>query len=211
MAEAINGEIDFKKIQRHLSRKDAVLKRIVASHGPCTLTFDANHFSVLVRAIVAQQISTKAAASISERLRKTLGRRGVTARAIVAAEDEALRAAGLSAGKTRYLKDLAAKTLSGELRFKEFADMADEDIIAQLTSVSGIGPWTADMFLIFSLGRLDVLPVGDFGLRAGVQRHYELTELPGKAALTELAEPWRPYRSIGTWYIWRGFGNLPQS
>jgi DNA-3-methyladenine glycosylase II len=165
----------------------------------------------LARAIVAQQISSKAASAISTRLKKALGRRGLTARAVLACDDQALRGAGLSAGKTRYLKDLAARTHSGELGFPEFSELPDEEVIARLTTVHGIGRWTAEMFLIFSLGRLDVLPVADFGLRAGVKRQYALDELPGKARLIELGEPWRPYRSIATWYFWRSFGNVPQS
>lgn len=208
---AMTNDVDFSSIQRHLSRRDMVLKRLIAGHGPCTLRFDSDHFAVLARAIVAQQISTKAARAITERLKKTLGRRRLTAGGILATDDAALRAAGLSAGKLRYLKDLAEKTKGGILGFAEFAALPDEDIIARLTTVHGIGRWTAEMFLIFSLGRLDVLPVADFGLRAGVQRHYELAELPAKAQLTKLAECWRPYRSIATWYIWRTFGNVPQS
>lgn len=204
-------DIDYPKIQRHLSRRDPVMKRLIAGYGPCTLRFDSDHFAVLARAIVSQQISSKAARSITERLCKTLGRRGLTARAVVAAEIEALRTAGLSASKVRYLKDLAEKTHSGQLRFGDYHDMGDEEVIADLIVVNGIGRWTAEMFLMFSLGRLDVLPVGDLGLRAGVQRQYGLAELPVKNELVELAEPWRPYRSIATWYMWRSFGNVPQS
>lgn len=207
----MNTDPDFKKIQRHLSRSDTVLKRLIGHHGPCTLRFDSDHFAVLARAIVSQQISWKAALSISTRLRENLGRRGLTARAVLAASDEALRSAGLSASKANYLKDLAGKTHNGELAFAEFAELSDAEVMERLMTVRGIGPWTAEMFLIFSLGRLDVLPVGDMGLRAGVQRHYQLAELPEKERLFELAEPWRPYRSVATWYIWRTFGNVPQS
>jgi DNA-3-methyladenine glycosylase II len=207
----VSTHYDYPRIQRHLSRRDAVLKRLITSHGPCTLRFDNDYFGVLARSIVAQQISSKAAISISARLKKVLGRRGLTARAVLAASDESLRSAGLSAGKTRYLKDLATKTHEGELRFAEFPDMPEEEIIAQLTTVHGIGRWTAEMFLIFSLGRLDVLPVADYGLRAGVKQQYGLQELPGKSELVELGNPWRPFRSVATWYFWRSFGNVPQS
>jgi DNA-3-methyladenine glycosylase II len=203
--------VDFAKAQRHLARRDAVLRRLMKTVGACTLRTDADHFGVLARSIVSQQISSKAALSISTRLAKTLGRSGITARAIARTSDEKLRAAGLSSNKLLSLRDLAEKTLGGEVPLKELHSLDDEAVIQALIPVRGIGRWTAEMFLIFSLGRADVLPVADYGLRAGVQRQYELTELPGKEQLQQLAEPWRPYRSIGTWFIWRSFGNVPQS
>jgi DNA-3-methyladenine glycosylase II len=202
---------DFLKARRHLSRRDRVLKQLIGQVGPCTLKHDADGFSVLVRAIIAQQISTKAAGAISARLRESLGARGVCPAAVARASDDKLRAAGLSAGKVRALRDLAAHCRRGDLDFEELLDLADEDVIARLLPVHGIGRWTAEMFLIFSLGRLDVLPLADYGLRAGVQKHYELPTLPAKDELIARAEPWRPYRSIGTWFIWRSFGNVPQS
>jgi DNA-3-methyladenine glycosylase II len=202
---------DFTKAQRHLARRDSILKRLMARVGPCTLKTDSDHFGVLARSIISQQISSKAALSIGSKLAKTLGRAGITARAIAKASDEKLRAAGLSTNKMLALRDLADKTLSGVVALGELHAMDDEEVIQQLIPVRGIGRWTAEMFLIFSLGRTDVLPVADYGLRAGVQRQYALPEMPGKDRLQELAEPWRPYRTIGTWFIWRSFGNVPQS
>jgi DNA-3-methyladenine glycosylase II len=201
----------FDKARRHLARRDAILKQLIKQVGPCTLKHDPDGFSVLVRAIIAQQISTKAARAISGRLRESMGARGVTPATILRASEEKLRGAGLSAGKIRALRDLASHCRRGDLVFEKLFALPDEDVIARLLPVHGIGRWTAEMFLIFCLGRLDVLPLADLGLRAGVQKHYDLSELPAKEELIERAEPWRPYRSIGTWFIWRSFGNVPQS
>lgn len=202
---------EYQKARRHLGRRDEVLKRIIRAVGKCTLRTDDDHFGILARSIVSQQISTKAAIAISGRLVKSLGRRGLRPKSILDADDALLRAAGLSANKTRALRDLAAKCADGHIPLKKLPGMDDEAVIEALTLVYGIGRWTAEMFLMFSLGRLDVLPAGDYGLRAGVLKQYDMKELPDKATLTGLAEPWRPYRTIGTWFIWRSLGNVPQS
>ena len=199
----------LSKARRHLSRRDAVLHPLIRAVGPCTLKHNPEHFAVLVRSIVSQQISWKAAIAIGNRLLKNVGR--FTPKHILNASDDDLRSAGLSRGKMLSIRDLAEKCADGAVPLKKLGDMDDAGVIEALTQVRGIGPWTAEMFLIFSLGRLDVLPVGDYGLRAGVQRHYELTELPKKDTLHELTESWKPYRSIGTWYIWRSLGGVPQS
>jgi DNA-3-methyladenine glycosylase II len=193
----------FAKAQRHLARRDAVLKRLIATVGPCCLAPSPDHFGALVRSIIAQQISTKAAASIHVRLQQTLAPDGVAPAGLLSLSDEALRHAGLSASKVRAVRDLAEKVQSGVVPLHELPELPDEEVIARLIPVRGIGRWTAEMFLIFSLGRLDVLPVDDWGLRVGVQRQYSLADPPEKAQLRELAEPWRPYRSIATWYFWR--------
>src|SRR5262249_10501716 len=138
-------------------------------------------------------------------------RKGLTPRAVLAAPDETLRAAGLSAGKVRALRDLAERVHGGEVPLTKLHTHDDEEVIRLLLPVRGIGRWTAEMFLIFSLVRLDVLPVADYGLRAGARNQYGLEELPGRQELEELAQPWRPYRTIATWYFWRSFGKVPQS
>jgi DNA-3-methyladenine glycosylase II len=201
----------YRKAQRHLARRDAVLKRLIARVGPCTLWFEPDGFAALARSIIAQQISTKAAASIRARLEQTLAPRRLSAAGILAASDEALRGAGLSAAKARSLRDLAEKVRDGTVPLKRLHTLPDEEVIARLVPVRGIGRWTAQMFLIFSLGRLDVLPVADLGLRVGVQRQYGLSEPPPPATLEELARPWQPYRSVATWYLWRSLGFVPQS
>jgi DNA-3-methyladenine glycosylase II len=199
------------KARRHLARRDPILKQLIRQVGPCTMMHDPDGFGVLVRAIISQQISTRAATAISERLRKTLGRSGIRPQSILRTDEETLRAAGMSAAKVRSLRELADMYQNKKLPVKSFPDMDDEEVIEHLIQIRGIGRWTAEMFLIFSLGRKDVLPHADYGLRAGVLKQYSLAELPNKKTLTELAEPWRPFRSVGTWFIWRSFGNVPQS
>jgi DNA-3-methyladenine glycosylase II len=202
---------DYLKAQRHLARCDQVLKQLTKAVGPCTLRIEPDRFAVLARSIISQQISTKAALAIRMRLEATLDGTGITPAGILSLSDEAMRAAGLSASKVKSLRDLADKVHGGAVPLKTIHKLPDEEIIETLIPIRGIGRWTAQMFLIFSLGRLDVLPVDDLGLRAGVQEQYGLDDLPDKAALTELAEPWRPYCSIATWYFWRSRGFVPQS
>jgi DNA-3-methyladenine glycosylase II len=203
--------VDHVKARRHLARRDPRLKGLIALVGPCTLRHEPDGFAALVRSIIAQQISTKAAASIHARLLEALGRRGLRPAALLALSDEQLRGAGLSASKVRSLRDLAEKVHTRAVPLRRLAELTDEEVIDRLLPVRGIGRWTAQMFLIFSLGRPDVLPVDDLGLRAGVQQVYGLPALPGRDALTALAEPWRPYRSVATWYFWRSRGFVPSS
>jgi DNA-3-methyladenine glycosylase II len=201
----------FRKAQRHLARRDPVLKEVIEAVGPCTLQPDPDALRVLMRSIVSQLISTKAAASVFARLESALGPGGARAAGLLALGEEGLRGVGLSGAKARALLDLAARAQSGELPLARLPDLTDDEVLAHLLPVRGIGTWTAQMFLIFCLGRLDVLPVDDFGLRAGVQERYALAELPDRAGLRARAEAWRPYRSVATWYFWRGRGFVPQS
>lgn len=201
----------YPKAQRYLARRDSVMKELIRQVGPCTLTPHPDRFGTLARSIISQQISGKAAASISARLIEALGPAGLTAAAIVAASDETLREAGLSANKVRSLRDLAERVHGGTTPLHDLHELDDETVIARLVPVRGIGRWTAQMFLIFCLGRLDVLPVDDLGLRVGVQRAYGLKDQPGKNELHELSTPWKPYRTIATWYFWRSLGPVPQS
>jgi DNA-3-methyladenine glycosylase II len=210
-AAANSFENAVQKAKRHLRRCDPQLAQLIKRVGPCTLQPDGDAFPLLVRAIIAQMISTKAARAIGARVLAALHPHGVTAAAVAAASEDCLRGAGLSRAKVLALKDLANRGLSGALPLDGLAQMSDEDVIDALVPVRGIGRWTAEMFLIFSLGRLDVLPVDDLGLRAGVRDVYELPELPGRAELRERGEVWRPYRSIATWYFWRSRGAVPQS
>src|SRR5262249_13201426 len=131
--------------------------------------------------------------------------------ALLAVSEQSLRGVGLSATKAKALRDLAKRAADGVLPLGRWGGLDDDEVIAHLVQVRGIGRWTAEMFLIFSLGRPDVLPVADFGLRAGVKEHYKLADLPGRSELTQLAEAWRPYRTIATWYIWKSKGAVPQS
>jgi len=162
-------------------------------------------FTLLCRSIVHQQVSMKAGATIYGRLLKVGGRGSkMSIKRTLAASHEALRGAGLSGQKVSYVQDLALKLKSGALPpARRLSHMDDAAVIDALVQVRGIGVWSAQMFLMFHLGRLDVLPVDDLGLQNGAQRVFGLDQRPGKAALRELAEPWRPFRSIATWYLWR--------
>jgi DNA-3-methyladenine glycosylase II len=201
----------YLKARRHLSRRDPILKDVIRPIGICTLNPDPDRFGILARSIISQQISGKAAAAIGNRLVEALGRKGLTPRGIILTPDRTLRSAGLSENKLRSLRDLAEKVESALVPLAVLHEMDDEEVIDRLIQVRGIGRWTAQMFLIFSLGRLDVLPVDDFGLRMAVQRHYLLDELPRRSVVAELGQPWQPYRSIATWYFWRSLGPVPRS
>jgi DNA-3-methyladenine glycosylase II len=199
----------YLKATRHLSKRDPTLKKMIAAVGPCKLQPAPDHFFILARSIISQQISTKAAASITGRLVEALGKSKLTPKGILNLSDEQMRAAGLSAAKVRYLRDLATHVEGRILRLRALRRLEDEEVIEQLIQVKGIGRWTAEMFLMFSLGRPDVLPIDDLGFRSAVKKHYLLEDLPKRDALIELAECWRPYRSIATWYLWRSLA-LPQ-
>ncbi|MGF1580527.1 MAG: DNA-3-methyladenine glycosylase family protein [Gemmataceae bacterium] len=202
----------FRKAEKHLARRDPVLKRIIKQIGPCTLEPSQDYFGVLVRSIISQQISTLAAKSIFRKVQETFAPTPLQPKLILEASTETLKNAGLSAAKQRYIRDLSEKLESGELVLEGIAELDDEEVITRLLPVKGIGRWTAEMFLIFCLGRLNVLPVADLGVIVGVQKEYELEKKPGKEELLKLAEPWQPYRTIGIWYIWRTFGDVvPQS
>ena len=177
----------------------AVLKAI----GPFTLRPQRDRFAVLVRSIVSQQISTAAAATILGRLQDLFPDRAITATRLLETPVEDLRSRGLSARKVEYLTDLASKVDRQELDLTRIGRCSDEGIIEQLVEVKGIGRWTAQMFLIFSLGRLDVVAPDDLGLRAAMKSLYGLEELPDRARFEAIAEPWRPYASVASWYCWR--------
>jgi DNA-3-methyladenine glycosylase II len=202
---------EYQKARRHLARRDPVLKELIRQVGPCTLQLHPDRFITLVRSIVSQQISTKAAASIYKRLEASLKPKRVRPATLVAVSEKTLREAGLSEAKARSVLDLAQKVHRKEVPLDKLHELDDEEAIQSLIPVRGIGRWTAEMFLMFCLGRPDVLPVADLGLRVGVQRQFGLAEQPGRAELEKLAEPWRPYRSIATWYMWRSLGFVPQS
>jgi len=160
-------------------------------------------FAALLRAIVGQQLSVAAARAVYARLQETFGGRTPKPREVLAADPAALRAAGLSQAKVRYLRGLAERALAGELSWERLAAAPDEEVVATLEALPGVGRWTAQMFLIFQLGRLDVLPAADLGLRRAIGRHYGLSETPTAAAVARLGERWAPYRSLATVYLWR--------
>jgi DNA-3-methyladenine glycosylase II len=166
-------------------------------------------YEALARAIVGQQLSTKAAASIWGKLQAQFGDRTPAQGELVAADYDDLRSAGLSNAKVTYIQELARRVDSGELELDRFPELADEDVIAELIEVKGIGRWTAEMFLIFHLGRPDVVSAGDLGIRRAIQIAYGLEDLPGPTDLDRIAEPWRPHRTLACLYLWRSLDNEP--
>ncbi|MFN7928279.1 MAG: DNA-3-methyladenine glycosylase [Blastocatellia bacterium] len=202
----------LRAAEKHLSRRDAILRPYIKQHGACRLQMHTRHFETLVGSIVSQQLSTKAADTIFRRFVALYAPAQFPKPAAIAATpDEVLRGVGLSGQKLSYIKDLAVKVDNGAVHLKRIANMSDDEIIAELTQVKGIGVWTVQMFLIFSLGRLDVLPVGDLGIRMAIQRLYGLEELPKPAAIEAVAEQnrWHPYCSVASWYLWRSLENKP--
>ncbi len=190
----------------HLRQLDPKWEAIIEEVGPCRLKPRPDRFGTLVRAIIGQQISSKAATSIDRRVREVAGETH-DPDAILRAGEVGLRACGLSGVKARYVLNLAQAVKDGAIPLDEVHAWDDEAIVAALTSVKGIGPWTAEMFLIFALGRTDVLSVGDLGIRVGLKKFYGLDELPNPKQCRELTELWRPYRTIAMWYLWEGIDN----
>ena len=188
----------------HLRERDPKLGPLLDRIGTFRLKLDgtATPFAALCESIIYQQITGKAAASIYGRVRRLIGRRHPRPQDILAATEAALRGAGLSRQKVAYLRDLSERVRDG-LKLRAIGRLADEAVIEALTEVKGIGRWTVEMFLIFRLGRLDVLPVHDYGIRKAMQRAYRLRKLPTPERMRRVAEPWRPYRTVACWYLWR--------
>ncbi len=193
---------------RHLKRSDPILRRLIARVGPLRLHREQNRnqFGTLAEAIIHQQLALKAARTISRRFQQLYapGRGRLPRPAELQRTPlRKLRAVGLSRQKISYLRDLARRAARSQLRLGRYARMTDEQIIVNLIQVKGIGRWTAEMFLIFCLDRPNVLPVDDLGLQYAIKEAYGLRKLPSAERIRKLAEPWRPYRSIATWYLWR--------
>ena len=210
MSPVTGQPIDYAAARRTLARRDPVLRDLMRRRGACGLA-DAQHtdpFQALVHAIISQQLSTRAAATIASRVDALLG--GVPTPASLAnVSDVQLRGAGLSGQKISYLRALSAHVSDGSLDLGALGAMPDEAVIDALTQVKGIGRWTAEMFLMFRLHRPDVLPVGDLGIGKAVQRAYRLRTLPSPTRLLRIGEAWRPYRSVACWYLWASLSTIP--
>jgi DNA-3-methyladenine glycosylase II len=204
--------VDYRRAERFLIRRDPVLGAIIRQHGRCRLA-DAQHedpFRAIVEAIVWQQLSGKAAATIFGRFLGLFPDRRFPAPAQVAAtSDEQLRAIGFSRQKIGYLRDLCARLETGALPFERLDAMTDDEVIELLTQVKGIGRWTAEMVLMFKLQRPDVLPVDDLGIVKAIRAAYGLRKDPGPDRIRQIGEKWRPYRSIASWYLWQSRDNAP--
>lgn len=179
------------------------MRGIIRRVGPFQMEFRDPTFDTLVRSILYQQVSGAVARVFLERLRAAVPRGIFTPKAILRLTPEQMRQCGLSRAKVDYIRSLAEHTAGGQLDFSTLPSATDDEVIARLTAVRGIGVWTAQMFLMFALGRPDVLPLGDLGVRKAMQIEYGLAELPKPAAMEELARPWRPFCSAASWYLWR--------
>ena len=202
--------VNYTKARRSLARRDPILRDLMRRHGACGLA-DSQHtdpFRALVHAIISQQLSTRAAATIAARVDALLGGSS-TPVSLAQVSDARLRSAGLSGQKVSYLRALSSHVTDGSLVLGALDAMPDEEVIAVLTQVKGIGRWTAEMFLMFRLHRPDVLPVGDLGIGKAVQRAYGLRTFPSSTRLLRLGESWRPYRSVACWYLWASLSNTP--
>ena len=207
MIETVTPD-DYMRARRLLLRRDPVLAAVIKKHGACGLASAqrADHFSALVRAITGQQLSTKAASTIYARL-VALTPAGVTPAALSTLTDAQMRAVGMSRQKITYFRDLCDKALSGVVALDSLESMTDDEVIAALTQVKGIGRWSAEMFLMFRLHRPDVLPVDDLGIVTAVKNVYGLRKRPTADRIRKIGEAWRPYRSVASWYLWRTLDN----
>src|SRR5438270_1781680 len=200
------GSSEFgRKAVTHLKKVDPVLAQVIEKIGgykgwPLS---NGTHFDAVCRSIVFQQLSGKAAGTIHGRFQGLYGGRAPLPAELAITSDEKLRAIGLSRQKSAYLKDLGARVASGQLPIETLHELTDEEIITALTQVKGIGRWTAQMFLMFRLGRLDVLPDLDLGIQKGMQKAYRLRKLPTPERVKKIGAKWAPYRSVGSWYMWR--------
>lgn len=194
-----------RKALAHLRGADPVMAEVIDLVGRCTLTprTEWTHFDALVRSIVYQQLSGKAAATIHGRVLTLIGEGSEAPSRIVATSHEALRSAGLSTAKANYVRNLAEHVLDGSLPVESLDQLSDDDVISALTQVKGIGRWSAQMFLMFRLGRPDVLPELDLGVQKGIQKAYRLRKLPTPAQVLRRGAKWAPYRTVAAWYMWR--------
>jgi DNA-3-methyladenine glycosylase II len=213
-AHARKPAAEWSDDDRELMRADKVLSRVMKRTGPIHPGIDrrgsrSDPWEALARAIVGQQLSTRAAGSIWEKL-VALFDGAMTPEGLLRRRPQTLRKAGLSNAKVGFLRDLAARVKDGRLDLKRLNDLPDEDVVAELIQVKGIGLWSAEMFLIFHLGRPDVVSAGDLGIRRAIQINYGLDDLPGPEEIERIAEPWRPHRTLACLYLWRSMAATPQ-
>ena len=208
MSERLDAEL-LEKARRSLRRRDPRLGAVIASVGPCQLRPSGDPYRALIRSVIYQQLAGAAANAIAGRLRGRFGGRFPRPELLLAASAAELRAVGLSRQKAATLRAVAAAFADGSLTSRRLRRMDDAGVVEAVTQIKGIGEWTAHMLLIFSLGSPDVLPVGDYGVRKGVMKLYDLPALPARAELEAVAQLWRPYRSVASWYLWRQEAILP--
>jgi DNA-3-methyladenine glycosylase II len=202
-------ENELKKAAMHLAMHDAKLKPVIKQAGLAKLEPHQNYYWELIDSIISQQLSVKAAASIEHRFQELFDTEFPEPDAILAKSVEDLRSVGLSRPKANYIHDLAQHIKDGKLKFDKIDDMTNDEVTAMLIDVKGIGQWTAHMFLIFCMGRLDVLPVGDLGIKNGIRKLYNFKDVPTPDQISEIAVKfsWHPYESVASWYVWQSLGN----
>jgi DNA-3-methyladenine glycosylase II len=192
----------MRKALLHLRKSDPVMRAIIERIGPCKMQFGEPVFHSLAEAIVYQQLNGKAAVTIFKRFAALAGD-PLTPKGILKLTPEKMRSVGLSKQKTSYLFDMAERAHRGELDFSRLSEMSDDQVIEHLTQVKGVGVWTAHMFLMFTLRRPNVLPIGDYGVRTAIMKHYKKRKLPKPELMERIAKPWVPYRSVACWYLWQ--------
>jgi len=205
-------EVKLSQAAEHLAKNDKRLAPIIAASGPCRIKPHNDHYGELVGSIVGQQLSSVAAGTIWRRVLDLFDGNMPAPEQLIKVKDQKLRDVGLSWAKVKYVKDLAQHVLDGRLDLEHIATMPNEQVIEQLTAVKGLGEWSAHMFMIFGLGRLDILPVGDLGVRKAVMGLYDLEEMPDPARMVTIANQnnWHLYESVAAWYLWQSLDNNPQ-
>ncbi|HEU4715488.1 MAG TPA: DNA-3-methyladenine glycosylase [Candidatus Saccharimonadales bacterium] len=205
-------EAQLKEAAAHLSASDPVLARVIAGAPLPDFAPHTDYYRALVNSIIGQQLSVKAAATIKQRFVDLFDGSFPTPEQILGRDIEELRSVGLSRPKARYVQDLAQHIVEGTVRFDTIDQLSNDEIIAELTAVKGVGEWTVHMFLLFCMGRLDVLPTGDLGIRSGIKKLYGMDELPSPDEVRLVAEEndWHPYESVASWYVWHSLDNAPK-
>lgn len=192
----------MRKAINHLSNADPILRAIIERIGPYKIEYGPPEFHSLAEAIVYQQLNGKAAVTIFNRFADLAGK-PITPQGILKLSDAQMRSVGLSKQKSSYLRDMAERAVSGQLDFSKLHELSDEEVISHLTQVKGVGVWTAQMFLMFTLKRPNVLPTGDFGVQMAIKKHYNKRKVPNPVQMQKIAKSWEPYRSVACWYLWK--------
>lgn len=196
----------------HLIKHDPLLAPVIEQTGLATFEPHTDYYTAIVNSIIGQQVSVASAAAVKRRMQELFNGHYPTPAEVLETDEDTLKSVGLSRQKQKYIRDLAQHIADGTLNFDRITEQSNEELVAMLTDVKGIGDWTAHMFLMFAVGRLDILPIGDLGVRNGVRELYGLTETPTPTQVTEIAleNNWHPYESVASWYIWRSLDNNPQ-
>lgn len=209
----IASKSTLQQAATHLQQHDVVLRPVIKQYGLCDIAPHTDYYRELVESIVGQQLSVKAARAIRQKFVGLFDGQFPTPEQILGKEPEELRGAGLSWAKVRYVQDLARHVSDGKVTFDRLDGQTNDEIIAELTDIKGVGEWTVHMFLIFCMGRLDVLPTGDLGIKNGIRALYDFQDVPTPAQIVALAEKnnWHPYESVASWYVWESLDNKPKA